>query len=298
MHFAKLARLLLGLTGLSSCTTSLRQPSTARTQRPWVIAHQGSQAHRPGNQLSSFRHAMNHDIDSLELDLHVTQDRQLIVYHHPALDPKTCTDAQGRAISSSLYIHKMPLAEVKKYLCGTRPHPLFPQQKAEPEPLSTLDEFLDLYLAQPNRALPLFIEIKHDDVVFDTYWPIKDFVALTLDTLRARKILDRVVIESFSPEVLREIKKREASVPVCYLLRRFTYSPNVWKNIREMRPEWVSPRMDHLTADDVRKIYDLELKIAPWTLNTPKEWAQASEWGTDGIFTDDAEGLIRFQSQP
>ncbi len=53
--------------------------------RPSVIAHRGASAHEPENSLAAFRSAVALGADGVELDVHTTQDGQLMVHHDAVL---------------------------------------------------------------------------------------------------------------------------------------------------------------------------------------------------------------------
>lgn len=77
---------------------------------PWLdrrilnIAHQGGEIEAPSNTLFAFKTAVQKGSDVLELDVHATADRELVVLHDATVD--RTTDGQGR-------IDQMTLDQVK-----------------------------------------------------------------------------------------------------------------------------------------------------------------------------------------
>jgi len=65
-----------------------------------VIGHRGAAAHAPENTMESYRLAVEMGADAIELDVHLTQDRQLAVIHDDTLD--RTTDAVGSVAGLSL----------------------------------------------------------------------------------------------------------------------------------------------------------------------------------------------------
>ena len=59
-----------------------------------VVAHRGASSQAPENTLEAFRLAVEADADAIELDVHLTADRQLAVIHDESLD--RTTDRTGR----------------------------------------------------------------------------------------------------------------------------------------------------------------------------------------------------------
>jgi glycerophosphoryl diester phosphodiesterase len=81
-----------------------------QTTNPWPerrvlnIAHQGGEIEAPSNTLFAFKTALEKGADVLELDVHATSDRELVVIHDATVD--RTTDGSGR-------IDQMTLEEVK-----------------------------------------------------------------------------------------------------------------------------------------------------------------------------------------
>jgi glycerophosphoryl diester phosphodiesterase len=65
-----------------------------------VVGHRGAAAHAPENTMESYRLAVEMGADAIELDVHLTQDRQLAVIHDDTLD--RTTDAVGSVAGLSL----------------------------------------------------------------------------------------------------------------------------------------------------------------------------------------------------
>ena len=104
-----------------------------------VIAHRGASAYKPENTLEAFRLAVEMRADGVELDVHGTADRQLIVNHDPKVG--------GRALK------EMTLADIRASENGNK--------------MPALPEALDVL-----RKLEVFVEVKTldpalDEVLFD-----------------------------------------------------------------------------------------------------------------------------------
>jgi glycerophosphoryl diester phosphodiesterase len=70
-------------------------PAPAQAANPWLerrvlnIAHQGGEIEAPSNTLYAFRTAVEKGSDVLELDVHATADRELVVLHDATVDRTT-----------------------------------------------------------------------------------------------------------------------------------------------------------------------------------------------------------------
>jgi hypothetical protein len=47
-----------------------------------IQGHRGARGNYPENTLSAFRYAIENDVDALELDLQMTKDKEIIIYHN------------------------------------------------------------------------------------------------------------------------------------------------------------------------------------------------------------------------
>ena len=54
-----------------------------------LTAHRGWRAKYPENTMRGFREAMKLDIDSIEMDVHMTKDYHIVVCHDATLDRTT-----------------------------------------------------------------------------------------------------------------------------------------------------------------------------------------------------------------
>ena len=74
-------------------------------RRPLNYAHQGGAREAPSSTLHAMRQALSAGADGLELDLHVTADRHLVVCHDATVD--RTTQGSGR-------ISELTLAELQR----------------------------------------------------------------------------------------------------------------------------------------------------------------------------------------
>lgn len=132
----------------------------------------------PENSMTAFREAVKEGV-GIELDVHLTKDRKLIVFHDDTLE---------RVCGKPGKIEDMTYDELKTcYLLGT----------AERMPL--LSEVLDYV----NGRVPLLIEVKLPTA--DT--AICQYLAGQLDIYRGR-----VLVQSFNSLVLRWLKKYKKEI--------------------------------------------------------------------------------------
>ena len=128
-----------------------------------VQGHRGARGLRPENTMSAFKFALDNDISTLELDLHLTKDKKIIIYHNDKINPVIFKGGQ-----TNVLVKNLTWDEIQKYDCGSLRNPEFPQQKLKPGekiPLFTnLIEFIQKnYYYKPIK---MNIEIKTTKSIF------------------------------------------------------------------------------------------------------------------------------------
>src|SRR5271155_5042627 len=116
-----------------------------------IEAHRGGRALFPENTLPSFANALSMGVNTLELDIGVTQDGAVVVSHERKLNPDLARGPDGVYVAPpGTPFVRLPLEAVRKYELGQiRPGSpyaaQFPDQHAVPGTrIPTLIELFDL----------------------------------------------------------------------------------------------------------------------------------------------------------
>jgi glycerophosphoryl diester phosphodiesterase len=95
--------------------------------------HRGARGLMPENTIPAFLEALNYGVTTLELDVVITKDGEVLVSHEPYMSHEMCLKPTGETISAEeaakYNIYKMTYAETQQFDCGMKPHPRFPEQK-------------------------------------------------------------------------------------------------------------------------------------------------------------------------
>ena len=113
---------------------------------PLIIAHRGDMERAPENTLSSFENAIRKGADTIELDVHLSTDNQVVVHHDYYLE--RTTNGKG-------FIGNKSLAELKMLDAGS-----WFDEKFSHERIPTLEEVLDL----GKGKIRFEIELKDPDL--------------------------------------------------------------------------------------------------------------------------------------
>lgn len=273
------------------------EPTKVTETEPTVFDWQGHRGCRgliPENTLLGFTNALDFPkITTLEMDVVITADKEVIISHDPYMSGTICTRPDGTPVpkedEKSYNIYEMNYSEVRKFDCGRRPHPDFPKQQNIPAFKPKLsDIFLKItqYCEIKKRPLPYFnIELKSMPSRDQQFHPVpEEFVALVLAEVEKFGHPEKVIIQSFDARILQEVKKQAPNIKLAWL----TENPNYVAELKEIgfTPDIYSPSHILLSRAVVETMHEKGMKVIPWTVNDPERMAQLIEFGVDGIITD------------
>ena len=246
-----------------------------------VQGHRGARGLRPENTLPGFALAAELGVTTLELDLHLTKDDRLVVWHDPVVGPDKCD------VDAPVRVREATMAELAEIVCDRNPDPeRFPEQKApkgDDFRLVSLDAVLDV-----PSPLRFNIELKR---VADDPSTIDDgfdgttaatFERVLVETLQSRKLLERAVVQSFDHRSLWAVHRLEPRLKLAALTEEMP-------NLRQLADDGVaiwSPYYGTLTAETVSEAHALGLQVIPWTVNDPTDIDAVLALGVDGIISD------------
>lgn len=269
--------------------------------------HRGARGLLPENSIPSFQKALELGVQTVELDVVVTADSQVVVSHEPWMSSVICSAPDGEPISEederSYNIYEMSYEEVAEFDCGSRGHPLFKTQQAQAMHKPRLDSAIaamEQYVDVLGRSAPTYnIEIKSQPAYDGTYTPHPETLArLVYDVIAKEQIQERTYVQSFDPRSLVAMREIDPDVPLALLVSNEDgFSENIDR--LGFKPAIYSPH--HRLVDDslVTMAHDAGIKVIPWTINEPLEMQRLLELGVDGIITDypdRAAALLAFEA--
>ena len=277
-------------------------------------AHRGGRALLPENTLPAFANALSMGVDTLELDVGVTADGEVIISHERGLNPDLARDANGAYVAPpGTPFVKLQFADVRTYDVGQiRPDSSyakqFPDQRALPGTrIPTLKQLFALVRRSGNTNVRFNIETKIDPNHPDETLDPQAFVAKLLGLIEAEALTDRVMIQSFDWRTLLLVQQQAPKIPTVYLTLQRGQAPNValdkatnWtagfspadhggslpRTIRAAGGAVWSPYFGDVTAALIEEAHALGLRVVVWTVNKPDDMARMIELGVDGIISD------------
>jgi len=285
----------------ASCNSSNMQQNTTPKNFDWQ-GHRGARGLAPENTVASFLKALEYpEVTTLELDVAISADSQVVVSHEPWMSETICSHPDGRAVvateAQSLNLHRMRYLEIHGFDCGKRGHERFPEQQkmATKKPLlSEVIAAVDAYCKKHRRPLPRFnIEIKSQPEWDGVYTPAPDeFARLVLAEIDAAGIRKRTCIQSFDKRALQAVQRLAPKITMALLIENgdgveaqlasLGFTPNVY-----------SPYYQLVTAHLVQAAHGAGMRIIPWTVNETETMKSLMALGVDGIITDYPDRIPR-----
>ena len=232
---------------------------------PLVIAHRGASAYEPENTLRAFELAIRQGAQMIELDLHLTADGHVVVIHDSTLNHTT--NLQGR-------VDQMTLEQIKRADAG----------KGERVP--TLDEVLDLTAGQVR----LYLEIKDPRAA-----------APTLQTIRARRCQDAMLLASFELALMQRLGEEVRDVKLGVILGTTSWHPLVryreafpWRAWQAVNYQVLCMQVELCYGYLAKRVKAVGKQLYVWTADTEKQFARMLRCEVDGIVTNCPDHLLAY----
>ena len=214
------------------------------------------------NTIESVQKAIELNVDGIEIDVFKSKTGELVVYHDPFL---------SRLSNSNAFIEQISLDSIKKIeLIGGYFIP-------------TLKEIVDII---PEKIF-LNIELKGQDTAFETNKIIINY----LNTYNFP--VSKFIISSFRWDELKKIRSFNKDIPIAILVDSLYKIDDAIKLAKQINAVALNPNKEFITKDIVNKIQSKNIKVYPYTINTPRNIRKMRSMGVDAIITDYPERIKR-----
>ncbi|HET9056916.1 MAG TPA: glycerophosphodiester phosphodiesterase [Chitinophagaceae bacterium] len=277
--------------------------SMAQEKRFDIQGHRGCRGLMPENTIPAMLKALDIGVTTLEMDVVITKDKQVVLSHEPFFNHEISTKPDGSLVSDgeekNFNIYQMSYAEVRKWDVGSRPHPRFPDQqklKVYKPLLGELIDSVEKYLKE-KKLRPVYynIETKSLPIGDSVFHPLPDeFVELLMSVIKAKKIEDRVIIQSFDFRTLQIIHQKYPGIKIAALVEGSdSFFPE--KEIKKLGfiPTIYSPYYLLVNESLVNYCHDNNIKLIPWTVNSISDARRLVNMGVDGIISDYPNIMIK-----
>src|SRR5258706_9674540 len=268
-----------------------------------IQGHRGARGLKPENTIPAFVTALDTGVTTLEMDVVITRDKQVVVSHEPWMSATICTNASGNPIKEKeerkYNLYRITYEEVKQFDCGSLGNAKFLEQ----EKMKTFKPLLsDVIVAVENHIknfsryeVDYNIEIKSEKEWDGKFQPApKEFSDLVYRLIDQYLPLDRIAIQSFDFRVLKYWHETYPEVRLSALVDNLK---TIDENIADLgfTPSVYSPDYKLLSRDEVKHCHELKMRVIPWTVNDVPEMLELKNWNVDGFITDYPDRAERFR---
>jgi len=241
--------------------------------RPLILAHRGARMVLAENTMGAFMLGMEQGADGVELDVHLTRDRKVVVFHD---------DDLGRVGRKDLLTRNVTYEELRACNLASLVKNGPPQAGRVHAPL--LEEVLTTL---PAHAV-INVELKGNHAAPD------GLEVEVLRTVARAGAESRVLYSSFNPLRCMRLRRMapDAVVGLLHESGSAAHLRDLWW-LPLIHPQAVHPESVLCTAEYVQHARSLGLAIHVWTVNDPSEMVRLTQLGVDALITDVADVAVK-----
>lgn len=265
-----------------------------------IQGHRGCRGLMPENTIEGFIKAAQLGVTTMELDVVMTKDSQIIVSHEPFFNHIISTHPDSINITEQnekdFNIYLMTLQTAQTFDVGLKDHPKFPLQskiKCFKPSLSQVIDTLEQYVVISNRpALKYNIEIKYDHRFVGQYFPERPFFCdAVMKIIEDKGIKSQCNVQSFDPDILNYVHQTDST----YILSLLVENKDSFKtNLDKLtfKPQIYSPNYKLIDNHLMQYCKQHHIKVIPWTVNETSDITNVIKMGVDGIISDYPDKVI------
>jgi glycerophosphoryl diester phosphodiesterase len=240
-----------------------------KNSQPMIIAHRGSSGEFPENTLPAFWDAIQSKADVIEMDLQLTADGQVVVFHDKIID-RIVQKSDGRRISDLVYY------ELKKIDIGS-----WFDLKFQGLKIPTLMEVLDSLPVDTSYILELKSNEKE----------LIDSVFQTLDIMNKNLGLGYISVKDINSLNLCREKSSDHKIGLMQKRRNPT---EIIEEIIRNEVEIIQIRWREWTTEDWNRLEEVDVIVTAFGADIEEEFKFLAHKNVDGILTNYPKKLYEF----
>jgi len=234
-------------------------------------AGMGSKSIYPANTLQSFQTCLSRGADGTEMDIQVTKDGVLVVFHNDDLSSETKCGG---------VIRNLNWEDIKN--CRINSH-LFNDLS-----IISFDEFMQSTKNPFNYVFTFDCKLTPGDGDDNEYY--STFSSSIVNTIEKFGLQDHVFIENSDPGFLNLIKEKNSSLKVFLLADDFDSSIRI---ASQYKFYGISISNNNINAKQIKRAHKKQIRITLYGVETNKENYEAITKQPDFIQSDDINYLLK-----
>lgn len=217
------------------------------------IGHRGAKGYEPENTLIAFEKAINLGVDGIELDVHLSSEKELIVIHDKTVDRTT----NGKGEVNQLSLKELKTLKIKIT-----------------EKIPTLTEVLDLV----NQRCFINIELKG----IGTAQPVLQLISHY--TSEKNWDYNSFIISSFDWKMLEETHSLDSKIKIGVLTEESIDKALAFA--KKINAFSIHPDYELLSKENVILMQQNGFEVYPWTVNSENAIQKIKSYNVNGIISD------------
>ena len=268
-----------------------------------VQAHRGGAGLMPENTISAMKNALDLGVNTLEFDLHLSKDGDVVVSHDSYFHPRYSIRPDGTPVMDDEpkeYLYTMSYDSIAKYEVGLRTVTRWPTQKKIHEVKPLASELIDVCEAYAKeiglKPVNYNIEIKSWPGDGEgTLWPdYKVFCDTCVPLLLSKNLGDRLIVQCFDVRALNDMHAKWPQLTLSYLTEA-EEGGDIEKLLGNLdfKPQWWSPEASVVTPENVAWCHSHGIGVVPWTVDNPDMMRHLVDCGVEAIISNYPDILIQ-----
>ena len=268
-----------------------------------VQAHRGGAGLMPENTISAMKNALDLGVNTLEFDLHLSKDGDVVVSHDSYFHPRYSIRPDGTPVMDDEpkeYLYTMSYDSIAKYEVGLRTVTRWPTQKKIHEVKPLASELIDVCEAYAKerglKPVNYNIEIKSWPGEGEgTLWPdYKVFCDTCVPLLLSKNLGDRLIVQCFDVRALNYMHSKWPQLTLSYLTEA-EEGGDIEKLLGNLdfKPQWWSPEASVVTPENVAWCHSHGIGVVPWTVDNPDMMRHLVDCGVEAIISNYPDILIQ-----
>lgn len=258
--------------------------------------HRGTRGLMPENTIPSMIKAIELGSNVIELDVHISKDKKVVVAHDPYINRLYSLMPNGEEIAEEdakkYILYQMEYSDIRKFDVGSKFHAGYPEQKKMKAYIPLLGELIDSveqYVSAKKFPPVIYnIEVKADIEQDGTYQPApQEYIDLVLEVVKSKNLgYNRYYLQSFDIRQIQQVREKDTNVVIGFLTSNKDKS--LEENIQKIGfvPQIYSPNFNLANPELVEESHQRKMKFIPWTVNEKEDMVRLVEMEVDGIITD------------
>ncbi|MCW3127721.1 MAG: glycerophosphodiester phosphodiesterase [Bacteroidetes bacterium] len=274
----------------------------AQTSTIDIGGNRGFRGMYPENSIHGFVRAVKLGVNTIEMDVVISKDNQVVVSHDLTIDEDVCSHPDGKPMTGAdkdkYKIYTMTYDEIKKFDCGARGNSRFTDQVKEAAYKPLLSEVIDAvekYIKENNLTSVNYniqiVSSKKGDEVMHPEPP--QYSKLVYDVVKGKGIAARTLFASLDMRILQELHKADEAAMTSLMSEKTT--DVLETNLKDLHfnPTVYSPTFLLCNKAMIAKCHALGIKVIAWTPNEITKMIALKNDGVDGLITDYPDRAIK-----